>query len=114
MQSLAIDIWPIIGYACRDVEGAAVGKVQCIAIDGLDLWFNSNDHRPPHFHARMSGEYELRVYFLLCTAEHLECDVKWSKRGKKPSAKVQKSLRDLVVKNRESLLNEWDRKVCQE
>ena len=31
-------------------EKAWLGKVDCIAIEGLRFWFNSNDHLPPHFH----------------------------------------------------------------
>jgi hypothetical protein len=109
-----LTICPPNGYAGVDAPGAALGRVECIAVDGLDLWFNSNDHRPPHFHARRSGEYELRVYFLLSTAEHLEYEVKWSKPGKRPPADIRKTLRDLAVKNRLALLEEWETKVCQE
>lgn len=86
-----------------------MGRVECIAVDGLDLWFNSNDHLPPHFHARRRGEYELRIYFLVCTAGHLEYDVKW---GKGSTSKVREQLRDLAVQNRVALLDEWERKVC--
>jgi hypothetical protein len=85
--------------------------VDCIALDGLELWFNSNDHGPPHFHALRLGEFELRIFFLACTDEHLEYELK---RGKKPASRMRKQLRDLVVENREKLLHEWDRKVCRE
>ncbi len=88
-----------------------MGRVECIAVEGFDLWFNSHDHRPQHFHALRRGEYELRIYFLLCTNEHLEYEVKW---GKPPSAKVLEKLRELAVQNRAALLSEWERKVCQE
>lgn len=54
---------------------------------------------------------ELRIYFLLCTKEHLEYEVKW---GKSPSAKVLEELRELAVENRAALLSEWESKVCQE
>ena len=33
-----------------------MGKVDCISLTGLVLWFNSNDHRPPHFHAEHQGQ----------------------------------------------------------
>ena len=86
-----------------------MGKVECIAVAGLDLWFNSHDHLPPHLHVRRRGEYELRIYFLLCTTETLEYDVKW---GTEPPAKVRGERRDLAVVNRVALTDEWERKVC--
>ncbi len=33
-----------------------MGRVDAFAIGGLDLWFNSHDHGPPHFHARRPGD----------------------------------------------------------
>ena len=86
-----------------------MGKVDCIVIQGLDLWFNSSDHLPPHFHVGKVGEYELRIYFLLCTDQHLEYDRKW---GKEPTRKSLETLRDLAIQNRVALLDEWERKVC--
>jgi hypothetical protein len=32
----------------------------------------SNDHEPPHFHARRAGEWEVKVHFLLEPAEMIE------------------------------------------
>jgi Domain of unknown function (DUF4160) len=91
-----------------------LGRVACIAVEGLYLWFNSNDHRPPHFHALKAGEYELRIYFLECTTEHLEYEVKWGKAGRLPSSALLKTLRECAVENRVALLSEWESKVCQE
>jgi len=28
------------------------------------MWFYSGDHQPPHFHARRSGDWEVRVFFM--------------------------------------------------
>jgi hypothetical protein len=92
-------------------KGAPLGQVQCIAIEGLDLWFNSHDHVPPHFHVGRRGEYELRIFFLECTADELAFNVKW---GGEPDARVLADIRELVVKNRVPLLEEWERKVCPE
>ena len=86
-----------------------LGRVECIAVEGLDLWFNSHDHLPPHFHVRRRGAYELRIYFLLCTSDDLVYDMKW---GKAPAATVRDQLRALSVGNRVALLVEWERKVC--
>ena len=41
------------------------GRVSCFQLDGLDCTFNSNDHGPPHFHAKRRGDWESRGYFLL-------------------------------------------------
>ena len=38
--------------------------VACLAVAGIELWFNSNDHLPPHFHAEKSCDWEVRVFFL--------------------------------------------------
>ena len=29
-----------------------MGRVDAVSIAGLELWFNSSDHLPPHFHDR--------------------------------------------------------------
>ena len=39
-------------------------RVACFAVIGLELWFNSDDHLPPHFHAEKAGEWQVRVHFL--------------------------------------------------
>jgi hypothetical protein len=61
--------------------------VGCIEVAGLNLWFNSNDHLPPHFHASKLGEWEIRIYFLRCSEGRFDFDLKW---GKGPTGKLQK------------------------
>ena len=39
--------------------------VRAFDLPGLKAWFWSCDHEPPHFHVLRSGEWEVRVYFLL-------------------------------------------------
>lgn len=51
-------------------------EVVSLVLHGLDLWFNSDDHLPPHFHAEKPGEWEVRVYFLRAAAEMFE--LSWS------------------------------------
>ena len=65
-----------------------MATVRAFQIDGLKLWFWSGDHEPPHFHAKKSGEWEVKVLFLLGRAEMIE--VKWVE--KKPSASLLKQL----------------------
>jgi len=67
--------------------------VDAFEIDGLDLWFNSSDHLPPHFHARKPGEWEVRVYILVTTAEELAYSFKWPKTGATIPGRIQKALR---------------------
>lgn len=89
-----------------------MGRVDAVVLEGLDLWFNSSDHLPPHFHARRRGEWEIRVYFLLCTDDELAFDYKWTRKS--PSAKVLAKLSRAVVARRVELLQEWEQKVSKE
>jgi hypothetical protein len=91
---------------------ACVGKVDAVALEGLDFWFNSSDHLPPHLHARRRGAWEIRVHFFLCTDDELVFDCKWVKKA--PSAKVLARIRKAVVEQRVELLKEWEQKVCRE
>jgi hypothetical protein len=88
-----------------------MGKVDCFQVPGVELYFNSSDHMPPHFHAHRTDEWEIRVYFLTSTESWLNYDVKWPQGGK-PPAPVLKDLLSNVLTHREDLLREWERKVC--
>lgn len=88
-----------------------LGKVQAFSIEGLDLWFNSIDHRPPHFHARSPGRWEIRVYILECTKNQFKYEVKW---GMIPIRRHREELREMVLAHRVALLEEWERKVLYE
>jgi hypothetical protein len=83
-------------------------RVQAFEIDGLDLWFPSNDHEPSHFHAKRSGEWEVRVHFLMNDREMIE--VKWLKSSKMRVSKQDKQeIIELVNAHRHQLLQEWER-----
>lgn len=86
-----------------------MGSVDSIAVAGLELWFNSNDHLPPHFHAEKTGEWEVRVYFLREQREMFE--TKWTARRGRPSRGDLKELATLVETHRAELLAEWEQKV---
>ena len=83
-------------------------KLSAFAIDGIDLWFWSNEHAPPHFHAARVDEWEVTVRFMLCTQEALDFKVEW---GDKPRAKDLKALLGAVLHHRDALLVEWETKV---
>ncbi len=83
-----------------------MGSVEVLKLAGLDLWFNSSDHLPPHFHAERAGRWEVRVFFLLDDANMIEG--KW---GKVRMAELARLIK-MVQRNRSKLLQEWERKVC--
>ena len=88
-----------------------MGKVESFVCPGLHLWFNSSDHIPPHFHVVKTGEWEVRVYFLLCTEGHLEFQVKWPRSFVEPSRRERSCLLENTLKYRSSLMEEWEAKV---
>ncbi len=86
-----------------------MGKVTSFALAGLELWFNSDDHMPPHLHAEKPGEWEVRVYFLREGADMFE--IKWTARPGRPSQGQLRALAALVDTKRSDLLAEWEQKV---
>ena len=86
-----------------------MGKVDAFQLSGLDLWFNSNDHMPPHFHAEKRGEWQIRAFFLLAGAEMFV--VVWSAKKEDPQKRELAALKTLVVQHREALMREWEAKV---
>jgi hypothetical protein len=92
-------------------EGVAVARVTAFSLPGLDLWFNSSDHMPPHFHARRAGEWEIRVFFLLCGKDHLEHTIKWSDKKRGVSRADLDALLAGALRFRVELLVEWEAKV---
>lgn len=85
-------------------------RLEAFSVAGLDLFFNSLDHLPPHFHARRPGEWEIRVYFLVSGAK-LAYDLKWSRKKSGVPASMAEALKAAVNANRAQLLREWEAKV---
>lgn len=81
-------------------------RLDAFRIAGLELWFNSADHKPPHFHAEKIGAWEARVFFLRDPIEMVE--LKW---GEQPKPADLKMLKTLAVEHRVQLLEEWEQKV---
>jgi hypothetical protein len=81
-----------------------MASVAAFQVDGLKLWFWSNDHDPPHLHAIRHGEWEVKVHFLSVPAEMIE--VVWS--TKLPSGKKLKELTSLAEEHRAELLTQWE------
>ena len=86
--------------------------------DGLEFWWNSEDHRPPHFHVSSSdGVWEIRVRFWECEADKLEYEFKFPSTRKNPIPKADekkildkmKGPKGLIMKRQ--LFKEWLDKV---
>jgi hypothetical protein len=86
-----------------------MAKLKCFLIAGMQLWFYSNDHEPPHFHARRKGEWEYKVKFLESVNEMLEL-VSSTKKAQMSKAD-RESLREMVEAHRIEILQEWEQKV---
>jgi hypothetical protein len=84
--------------------------VRAFQLVGLYLWFWSNDHEPPHFHAKRRGEWEVKVLFLLDVTEMIE--IVWC--DKPPSSKALKELTELAQRHRAELLQQWQELRDQE
>ncbi len=81
-------------------------QVSSFVLPGLFAWFWSNDHNPPHFHLKRSGEWELKVHFLEGRSAMFE--PVW---GKPPKAKVLKAIAEAVERHRLALLRQWEEDV---
>lgn len=86
-----------------------MGKVSSFSIEGIYCWFNSQEHRPPHFHARRKGEWHVRVFFQMPRAQMIE---QAKGPGERMSRADERGLLDMAEQCREALLKEWEKKVC--
>ena len=85
-----------------------MGRVECFTITGVECWFWSQDHRPPHFHAKKAGQWHYRVWFMNkegCMLERAE-----GPKGR-ISASDRKLLQEAAVRHRAKLLRQWEKKV---
>ena len=86
-----------------------MAKLECFTVGGIELWFFSNDHLQPHFHAKRKGQWEIRVYFLESTTSAM-FNVVWLKGKEVPRADM-KFLEEMVFTYRVEILEEWEAKV---
>jgi Domain of unknown function (DUF4160) len=81
-----------------------LAQVKAFRIAGIQCWFYSNDHRPPHFHAKRRGEWEARVYFLEAGESLFEM-LAWSgPMSRQDSERIAQK----VDAHRDALLAEWE------
>lgn len=78
--------------------------VQAFSIPGVRCWFYSNDHEPPHFHAKKDGEWEIRVRFMEDAESMIE--PVWVEAA--VAKKVRRRLIALATEHRKALLQEWE------
>ena len=86
-----------------------MGRVGSFTITGVDCWFYSHEHRPPHFHARRKGQWHVRVFFQMPESDMIE-PVK-SHTGRMTRAD-REALCQRAASHRAQLLGEWEEKVC--
>ena len=82
-----------------------MARVRAFQIEGVYCWFYSDDHEPPHFHAKREGEWEVKVRFLQPRASMFEYQA-WSLR--KMSRRHWRSLCEETESHREALLAQWE------
>jgi hypothetical protein len=85
-----------------------MGKVSSFTIPGVDCWFYSHEHRPPHFHARRKGQWHVRVFFLMPESGMIEQVQGHASRMTKAD---RKALCEMAALHRAELLGEWEQKV---
>jgi len=86
-----------------------MAKLECFGVPGMQMWFYSNDHEPPHFHAKRRGEWEYKVNFLLPTDEMFQ--LVGSTKKSQMSKGDRQLLEQMVEEHRFEILREWEEKV---
>jgi hypothetical protein len=86
-----------------------MGRIECVQIDGCVCWFYSRDHRPPHFHVKRAGEWEIRVFFHEEPPYYEEVFV-----VRRPSSRVTREILTHAHSFRAQLYLEWSEKVVPE
>lgn len=82
-------------------------RVASFELPGIELRFHSHDHRPAHLHAKVPGEWEIRVYFL---HEPPTYDVAWV-ATRIPADRLRAVL-TIAAEHRSELLEEWSEAVA--
>ncbi len=81
--------------------------VRAFSLPGIRCWFYSNDHDPPHFHAKKDGEWEVRVFFLEGRDSILQEKWKWNRTAMRND--LRRDLIRLATEYRQELLKEWEK-----
>lgn len=92
-------------------------RVVAFSLSGKELFFNTSDHSPPHFHVLKPGEWEIRVDIDQSSKVNgLVYTFKFRNRRKKMLccllAKEEKEILEHVIADRLKLLKQWQEQVC--
>jgi hypothetical protein len=102
---------PSLNYSIK--ESFCLGRIEEFNLQGLQAFFRSHDHRPPHFHVKKAGMWEIRVYILTSSKNGLDYSFKFPKnKSVTLSSKEEKAILHLITSNREKLLLDWHTQVC--
>jgi hypothetical protein len=102
---------PLLSYSIK--ENFYLGRIEGFSFQGLQAFFRSNDHRPPHFHVKKPGSWEIRVYILTSSKNRLDYSFKFPKNNSVIlTSQQEKAIFDFVASNREKLLSDWQTQVC--
>ena len=86
-------------------------RIRCFLIAGLELWFNPDDHMPPHFHARKPGEWVVKVDIDSSSEKNLVYEVVWCRGVRRILGTYRVQLAQMVAAHRAELVAEWDQRV---
>lgn len=85
-----------------------MATVQAFEVDAVHLWIPSGDHNPPHFHARKSGHWMIKVNILEAPSAMIEV-------VRPENARIDRTDRKAIIEgvelHREALLREFE--ACQ-
>jgi hypothetical protein len=102
---------PLLNYSIK--ENFCLGRIEEFSFQGLRAFFRSNDHRPPHFHVKRPGRWEIKVYILTSSKNRLDYSFKFPKNNSVIlTSQEEKAILGFVTRNREKLLLDWQTQVC--
>jgi hypothetical protein len=81
-----------------------VGLLTSFSLPGCRCWFYSGDHRPPHVHAGVADEWEIRVFILQKPVQDEEVV-----RVRRIPGRLLRTLLAEAEAHREDLFREWER-----
>lgn len=94
-------------------ENFYLGRIEEFNLKGLQAFFRSSDHHPPHFHVKKPGMWEIRVYVLTSSKNELDYSFKFPKNNSIDlTSKEKKAILAFITSNREKILIDWSTKVC--
>lgn len=88
-----------------------MGRVDAFRLPGIDCWFWSYDHYPPHFNAKRRGEWQVKVFFMSSREKML---VRVRGLQGRVAARHRNALCAMAEQHRAELLAEWEAKVHHE